>query len=481
MARGASTQTKIKSLDDTASNSDGPTHSTRGSAQRASKAQDAILRRQKKAEKTIQYDDLSASETSTSSDDPDDADEFKADSDDLKNASGLEDDDDTDDVASEDIDDEELSIKDDSSDNEKEGVIDMAVDSKKKKKTPIKRKKGDSAKKSNGGSSSKKQKTSSNDKAQISDYEDENDSDEDEEEEKDLGDGRKVVRTKLVKAPTSTVEAGIIDPNTMKFLRDMIANNDREWFAKNDARYRHALKNWQDFVGAVQTEFQRGDWSIPELPAKELIHRIYRDVRFSQDKTPYKRNFSASFSRTGRKGPFAGYYLQIAPGNSLLAGGRWDPPKNDLATIRSNILRSSKPFRRVISDANFVKHFGPAKPDGKGKGKRCNVFGADDALKIAPKMNGVDKNHKDIDLLKLRTIGVVYNFDDQTVLSETFMTKIGDVVAAMSPLVLLVNDMLHPQSDNEENADENESDDEQAQDDEGSADENGEGASIEEA
>lgn len=56
---------------------------------------------------------------------------------------------------------------------------------------------------------------------------------------------------------------------------------------------------WQDFVGAVQTEFQRGDWSIPELPAKELIHRIYRDVRFSQDKTPYKRNFSASFSRTG--------------------------------------------------------------------------------------------------------------------------------------------------------------------------------------
>lgn len=73
------------------------------------------------------------------------------------------------------------------------------------------------------------------------------------------------------------------------------------------------------------------------------------------------------------------------------------------------------------------------------------------------------------------------SFDDQTVLSETFMTKIGDVVAAMSPLVLLVNDMLHPQSDNEENADENESDDEQAQDDEGSADENGEGASIEEA
>lgn len=110
-----------------------------------------------------------------------------------------------------------------------------------------------------------------------------------------------------------------------------------------------------------------------------------------------------------RKGPFAGYYLQISPnGRSLLAGGKWSPDKNDLATIRTNILRTSKPLRKVISAPRFVKMFGPAKVDGNGKGERCNIFGADDMLKVAPKMNNVDKTHKDIDLLKLRTIGVVY-------------------------------------------------------------------------
>lgn len=138
----------------------------------------------------------------------------------------------------------------------------------------------------------------------------------------------------------------------------------------------------------------------------------------SNDKTPYKKNFSASFSRAGRKGPFAGYYLQISPnGRSLLAGGKWGPEKNDLATIRSNILRSSKPLRKVINDPKFVSLFGPAKlPAGKkapsnsaaGISRRCNVFGSDDMLKVAPKINGVDKSHKDIDLLRLRTIAVVY-------------------------------------------------------------------------
>lgn len=115
-----------------------------------------------------------------------------------------------------------------------------------------------------------------------------------------------------------------------------------------------------------------------------------------------------AYAFCSRKGPFAGYYLQIAPGRSLLAGGKWDPDKNELATIRTNILHSSKPFRKVIKNPKFVEYFGPAKVDGRGKGKRCNVFGADDALKIAPKIEGVDKTHKDIDLLRLRSICVLY-------------------------------------------------------------------------
>lgn len=113
-----------------------------------------------------------------------------------------------------------------------------------------------------------------------------------------------------------------------------------------------------------------------------------------------------STSRGGRKGIWAGYYLAVSPnGNSILAGGVWQPGKDELATMRQNIIRDPSRLRDAISRPDFVECFGQPKPHAKGK--RQNVFGHDDALKIAPKLEGVDKTHKDIDLLKLRSIAVV--------------------------------------------------------------------------
>jgi uncharacterized protein (DUF2461 family) len=113
-----------------------------------------------------------------------------------------------------------------------------------------------------------------------------------------------------------------------------------------------------------------------------------------------------STSRGGRKGIWAGYYLGISPnGHSVLAAGVWQPGKDELANMRQSILRDPSVLRDCISRPDFVEMFGPPKPGPKGK--RQNVFGHDDALKVAPKLEGVDKTHKDIDLLKLRSIAVV--------------------------------------------------------------------------
>lgn len=140
----------------------------------------------------------------------------------------------------------------------------------------------------------------------------------------------------------------------------------------------------------------------PLTPPK---HRIYRDVRFSSDKTPYKSNFSMSTSRGGKKGTWAGYHLSICPrGHSILACGKWQPNRDDLAAIRQNILLDPAPFRAAIGAPAFVKLFGKAEPGKKGKAQ--NIFGHSDELKVAPK--GVDKTHKDIDLLKLRSIVVFH-------------------------------------------------------------------------
>jgi uncharacterized protein (TIGR02453 family) len=101
---------------------------------------------------------------------------------------------------------------------------------------------------------------------------------------------------------------------------------------------------------------QKADDSLPILPSRDLVHRIYRDVRFSTNKNPYKTNLAASFSRAGRKGPFAGYYLHIAAnGRSLLAGGRWGMDKNELAIVRHSIQTNPKRLRRVIEAPAFVK------------------------------------------------------------------------------------------------------------------------------
>ncbi|KAK1824775.1 hypothetical protein LTR12_000832 [Friedmanniomyces endolithicus] len=110
-----------------------------------------------------------------------------------------------------------------------------------------------------------------------------------------------------------------IHPNTLLFLKDLAANNNREWLKMNDAEFRQAEKDWHSFVEQLTERLAAIDDTIPELPVKDVVFRIYRDVRFSPDPTPYKPFFSAAWSRTGRKGPYAHYYIQISHRETLIA------------------------------------------------------------------------------------------------------------------------------------------------------------------
>ncbi|KAF8634987.1 hypothetical protein AX15_000602 [Amanita polypyramis BW_CC] len=252
-----------------------------------------------------------------------------------------------------------------------------------------------------------------------------------------LGEGQEVVGA-VVKAPTTgLVPPGRISRNTFDFLTKLKDPecNDRQWFKLHDPVFRQAEKEWKDFVDKFTELLVEADPQIPYLPAKDVVHRIYRDVRFSNDKTPYKGNFSASFSRSGRKGIFAG----LKPGNeSLIAAGLWCPGKNELATIRTSIQRNSRPLRQAISSPTFELYFGKAKPHPKGE--RRNIFGMEDELKVAPK--GIDKDHEDIDLLKCRSFAVVHRFTDSEVLDPEFKEKVKEVVEVMRPFVHLLNEMM---------------------------------------
>ncbi|TFK31899.1 hypothetical protein BDQ12DRAFT_739703 [Crucibulum laeve] len=262
--------------------------------------------------------------------------------------------------------------------------------------------------------------------------------DEEEEEKFDgLKEGQEIVGV-VVEAPkTGRVPPGQISQNTFDFLAKLKDPkcNDREWFKLQEPVYRFAEKEWKDFVETFTDLLIEVDSQIPHLPPKDAIHRIYRDIRFSNDKTPYKKGLSASFSRSGRKGIFAGFQ----PGNeSLIAAGSWCPGKNELATIRSNIQRNPRRLREVIAAPKFVEYFGKPKPHPKGE--RQNIFGMDGELKTAPK--GVNKDHRDIDLLKCRSFAVVHRFIDSEVLDPDFKDNLASVAKVMQPLVHCLNDMM---------------------------------------
>ncbi|KAG2006765.1 hypothetical protein CC2G_014511 [Coprinopsis cinerea AmutBmut pab1-1] len=132
-------------------------------------------------------------------------------------------------------------------------------------------------------------------------------------------------------------------------------------------------------------------------------------------------------------------FRAVKPGDeSIIAAGLWCPGRNELANIRTNLQRDSRRFKRIISAPRFVELFG--KPEPHPKGGRQSIFGHEDELKVAPK--GVDKNHKDIAILKCRTFAVVHTFKDSEVLDPGFQKTLAGVARVMKPFVYILNDLL---------------------------------------
>jgi uncharacterized protein (TIGR02453 family) len=153
------------------------------------------------------------------------------------------------------------------------------------------------------------------------------------------------------------------------------------------------------------------------------MFRIYRDVRFSKDKRPYKNNLGASINIGGKKATNAGYYLHIEPGGSFLAGGIWMPPSDVLKKIRQEIDYNGKPFHKIIDNKDFKKQFG--KPDEEYK------------LKTTPK--GYDKDHPDIEYLRLTSFIVWHKYSDKIVSSKNFVKELGKATKLMRPFLDFLN------------------------------------------
>ena len=208
----------------------------------------------------------------------------------------------------------------------------------------------------------------------------------------------------------------------LTFLKAIAKNNNRDWFEKNKPKYLNAKLNFEDFLEAFHKELLTFDDSLAGLNPRKLGFRIYRDVRFSKDKRPYKVNMGAGFSAHGKMEQEPGYYIHMEPGKCFVAGGLYMPDSERLASIRQEIDYNADAFLKILKDKKFRKLF-PALDDF-------------DKLKTTPK--GYPKDHEHIDLLRHKSFIVSSYFTDKEVLDKKFLKK----AAARAKILKPLNDFL---------------------------------------
>ncbi|HRY31695.1 MAG TPA: DUF2461 domain-containing protein [Bacteroidales bacterium] len=214
----------------------------------------------------------------------------------------------------------------------------------------------------------------------------------------------------------------------LSFLSGLSANNNRDWFDSHRDLYQQCRKNFESFTEELIAGIQHFDPGIGAIKAKDCVFRIFRDTRFSNDKTPYKTNMGAFIARGGRKSPYSGYYIHLEPeGKSFAGGGLYMPPSESLKKVRQEIFYNINEFKAILQDKEFRRHFDTLDKMG-------------DELKKAPQ--GYPPDWPDIELLKLKHYVVGEYLKDGDLTNDKFKDKALASFKAMHPLVSFTNRAL---------------------------------------
>ncbi|HAH24522.1 MAG TPA: TIGR02453 family protein [Prolixibacteraceae bacterium] len=211
----------------------------------------------------------------------------------------------------------------------------------------------------------------------------------------------------------------------LNFLSELKENNNKEWFDQNRDWYQECRKKVLFLTELLIQEIGKFDDEIGTPDAKNCVFRIFRDVRFSNDKTPYKTNMGSYIAQGGRKSVRAGYYFHIEPGGSFVGGGAYSPQADALKAYRTEIYDHPQEFKQLISTKSFLKIY----PE---------MY--DDKLKTAPK--GFPKDFPDIDLLKYKSFAFVSPIGDSVVKSEGYVEKIITAMKELYPVNRYLNSAL---------------------------------------
>jgi uncharacterized protein (TIGR02453 family) len=221
----------------------------------------------------------------------------------------------------------------------------------------------------------------------------------------------------------------MLQPSTLKFLRDLKKNNNKPWFDANRKRYEEAKKDFENFIQQVIDIHGKKDRAISSLKAKDCLFRINRDVRFSKDKSPYKTNFGASINKGGRKAfSTAGYYFHLEPGQCFVGGGIYQPMPEELKKVRQEIDYNFNEFKKIIGAKKFKSFYGDL--DKSEAFLLCRV----------PK--GYEPDNPAAEYLRLKSYIALAGLNDAGLTSKDLVKKTVAAFEALQPVVQFINNSL---------------------------------------
>ena len=220
----------------------------------------------------------------------------------------------------------------------------------------------------------------------------------------------------------------MLSKDTLQFLDDLKANNNRDWFLENKKRYEAFKKDYQQLVADLLDAMKPLDPSLEMLEVKNCTFRINRDIRFSKDKTPYKSHLGIWLS-SGAKGlNRSGYYIHLEKGASFIAGGLYCPESEDLKKMRKEIAFFYDDLEAILAEKDFKSEFGDFDRNEKG------------TLKNPPR--GYDKEHPAIELLKLKSFEASQKIDFSAASKKDFVAVMSQKLIALKPLNDFINRAL---------------------------------------
>lgn len=196
--------------------------------------------------------------------------------------------------------------------------------------------------------------------------------------------------------------------STLKFLQQLNNNNNRAWFNEQKETYLDAKEDFETLIQEILLELGKLDPAYDLLEAKKCMFRIYRDIRFSKDKTPYKVHFAAGISKGEKRLHFPGFYLHIQPGKSYVGGGIWHPDREILSKIRQEIDYNTEDFLSILKKSSFENTFGS--------------LSQEDKLKRPPK--GYERDNPAIEYLKLRSFTTSCIIEEKDLTSSRLVENI---------------------------------------------------------